>query len=33
MTYSQNGKGKISIPFQSQDDLERLMLLFDNLKK
>jgi ParB family chromosome partitioning protein len=28
-----NGKGKISIPFQNEEDLERIMEILDNLKK
>lgn len=32
LTCSSNGKGKISIPFSSEEDLERLILLFDKLK-
>jgi ParB family chromosome partitioning protein len=32
LSYSENGKGKISIPIQSEDDLERLIGLFDKLK-
>lgn len=32
LTCSANGKGKISIPFSSEEELERLMLLFDKLK-
>ncbi|MDR0431435.1 MAG: ParB/RepB/Spo0J family partition protein [Tannerellaceae bacterium] len=31
-TYNENGKGKISIPFTSEEDLERLIGLFDKLK-
>lgn len=29
MTVSANGKGKISISFASQDELERIMRIFD----
>lgn len=32
LTYGENGKGKISIPFNSEEDLERLIGLFDKLK-
>lgn len=32
LTCGANGKGKISIPFNSEEDLERLILLFDKLK-
>lgn len=32
LTYGENGKGKISIPFVSEEDLERLVGLFDKLK-
>jgi ParB family chromosome partitioning protein len=32
LSYSENGKGKISIPIQSEEDLERLIGLFDKLK-
>ncbi|MDH6306428.1 ParB family chromosome partitioning protein [Parabacteroides sp. PF5-5] len=32
LTYNENGKGKISIPFTSEEDLERLIGLFDKLK-
>lgn len=32
LTCSASGKGKISIPFSSEEELERLMLLFDKLK-
>ena len=28
----ERGKGKISIPFKNEEDLERLMALFDKLK-
>ncbi|MDR2534381.1 MAG: ParB/RepB/Spo0J family partition protein [Tannerellaceae bacterium] len=31
LTYSADGKGKISIPFSSEDDLERVIGLFDKL--
>ena len=33
LTYSNKGKGKISIPFKNEDDLERIMNVFDKLKK
>jgi len=33
MTCNAKGKGKISIPFESEDDLERLMNVFDKLKE
>ena len=33
MTCTQKGKGKISIPFNSQEDLDRLMSLFDKIKE
>lgn len=33
MTCTPKGKGKISIPFDSQEDLDRLMSLFDKLKE
>lgn len=33
MTYSPNGKGRITIPFNSQEDLEKLVSLFDKMKK
>lgn len=32
LTCNENGKGKISIPFASEDELERLIGLFDQLK-
>lgn len=32
MTYSSKGKGKISIPFANEAELERIMNLFDKLK-
>ena len=28
-----NGKGKISIPFNNEEDLERIMEILDSLKK
>jgi ParB family chromosome partitioning protein len=31
LAYGENGKGKISIPFSSEEDLERLVGLFDKL--
>ena len=33
MTCSQQGKGKISIPFNNEEDLERIMEIFDSLKQ
>ncbi len=33
MTCSDKGKGKISIPFNNEEDLERIMEIFDTLKK
>lgn len=33
LTCSNKGKGKISIPFNNEDDLERIMNIFDKLKK
>ena len=33
LTCSNKGKGKISIPFNNEDDLERIMHVFDKLKK
>ncbi|MBQ7421287.1 MAG: ParB/RepB/Spo0J family partition protein [Prevotella sp.] len=32
MTYNDKGKGKICIPFASEEDLERIMSVFDKLK-
>jgi ParB family chromosome partitioning protein len=32
LTYNEKGKGKISIPFASEEELVRLMYLFDKLK-
>lgn len=32
LTYSNNGKGKISIPFANEKDFERMMSIFDKLK-
>ncbi|MDR2389548.1 MAG: chromosome partitioning protein ParB, partial [Tannerellaceae bacterium] len=32
LTYDEKGKGKISIPFASEEELERLIGLFDKLK-
>ncbi len=32
MTYNDKGKGSITIPFSSEEDLERLVALFDKLK-
>ena len=31
-TCNQSGKGKISIPFKNEEELERLMAIFDQLK-
>ena len=31
-TCNPKGKGKISIPFNSEEDLERILTLFDQLK-
>lgn len=33
LTCSDKGKGKISIPFQNEEELERIMEIFDSLKK
>lgn len=33
LSCSAKGKGKITIPFENEEDLERLMLLFDRLKQ
>lgn len=33
LTCSEKGKGKISIPFNNEEDLERIMEIFDSLKK
>lgn len=33
LTYSEKGKGKISIPFKNEEDLERIMSIFDHLKE
>jgi ParB family chromosome partitioning protein len=32
LTYNENGKGKVSIPFSSEEELERLIGLFDKLR-
>ncbi len=32
LTYNENGKGKISIPFASEEELERLIGMFDKLR-
>ena len=32
LTYNENGKGKISIPFSSEEEMERLIALFDKLR-
>jgi ParB family chromosome partitioning protein len=31
LSYNENGKGKLTIPFDSDDDLLRLMSLFDKI--
>lgn len=33
MTCSSKGKGKISIPFNNADELERIMMIFDQIKQ
>ena len=33
LTCSDKGKGKISIPFSNEEELERLMNIFDKLKE
>lgn len=33
LTCSEKGKGKISIPFQNEEELERIMEIFDTLKR
>lgn len=33
LTYNDNGKGKISIPFSDDEDLMRIMAIFDSIKK
>ena len=33
MTYAPNGKGRITIPFNSEADLERIISLFDRMKE
>jgi ParB family chromosome partitioning protein len=33
MTCSQQGKGKISIPFENEEELTRIIELFDRMKK
>ena len=33
LTCSEKGKGKISIPFSNEEELERIMETFDTLKK
>lgn len=33
LTCNEQGKGKISIPFKSEEDLERIIAIFDQLKK
>ena len=32
LTYSPKGRGKITIPFRNEEDLERIMTLFDTMK-
>ena len=32
-SYNKNGTGKITIPFDSAEDLERIMVMFDKIKK
>lgn len=32
MTCSNQGKGKISIPFTSEEELERIISIFDKMK-
>ena len=33
LTCSDQGKGKISIPFANEEELEHIMRIFDSLKK
>ena len=33
MTCTAKGKGKISIPFANEEELERIMIMFDKLKE
>ncbi len=33
LTYNDNGKGKISIPFSDDEDLMRIMAIFDSIKR
>ena len=33
MSCNKDGKGKISIPFNNEEDLERIMEIFDKLKQ
>ena len=33
LTCNEKGKGKISIPFKSEEDLEKIIAIFDQLKK
>ena len=33
MSISADGKGKISIPFKNEDELEHIMNVFDKLKE
>lgn len=33
LTYNDKGKGKISIPFKTEEELERIISIFDQLKK
>ncbi|MFA7141297.1 MAG: chromosome partitioning protein ParB, partial [Proteiniphilum sp.] len=32
-TCNKSGKGRITIPFQSPEELERLIVMFDKIKK
>lgn len=32
-SYNKNGKGRITIPFDSSDDLERIIVMFDKMKQ
>ncbi|MDR0824089.1 MAG: chromosome partitioning protein ParB, partial [Prevotella sp.] len=33
LTCNEQGKGKISIPFKSEEELEKIITIFDQLKK
>ena len=33
LSISPNGKGKISIPFANEEELEHIMSVFDNMRK